>query len=249
MCLFACFLFLALFCLSGVFFSCGLPSYVFVFIRLAFIFFFFFFVLFLFYVSSISPFPLFSTSSVLDKIRSVADVLTENRPNQFRSGVLICDIVGYLTKTELKGVSRSPQSTASVLHNWKIALAQLQLNPKFPLQLQACSSAGLLHCEEDYALGKMVPIRALLGELMVLYKGTPSLGVHALPHSTTRQLTSIPVFPSSAAASFFSAISSSSLSPTPLAASNVATTKTGTFFIPPPLSPLRLKKATRNLES
>ena len=83
---------------------------------------------------------------------------------EFKSGVLLCQIVEKLERKSLSGVENKPKSNAVALHNIGKAMKVLKTKPTFP--------SGLLFIEEDIAKGRGETIRELLRSMNKIYKQT-----------------------------------------------------------------------------
>ncbi len=78
--------------------------------------------------------------------------------NQFRDGLLLCDIVSSLEKRTVEGVSPKPQSAASALHNIRRALTVLEKKNAIPIYY-AYSAEGIYEGSADLILGLLKNMR------------------------------------------------------------------------------------------
>lgn len=79
----------------------------------------------------------------------------------FSDGLLLCEIVGKLNHSEIKGVTQKPQARAACLHNIKKALSVLRKRKNMPIEL--------LWSEEEIYKGNGDVIRQLLEQIRNAY--------------------------------------------------------------------------------
>lgn len=83
---------------------------------------------------------------------------------EFRTGILICEILGKLERNKIEGVHFKVNSHAACRHNISKAFALLRNKPQFPSELY--------FCEDFVFLGDGKIIRRLLGEIYKIYRRT-----------------------------------------------------------------------------
>lgn len=83
---------------------------------------------------------------------------------EFKSGVLLCQIVEKLERKSLSGVEMKPKSNAVALYNINKALKVLKAKPTFP--------SSLMFVEEDISKGVGESVRQLLRAIQKIYKQT-----------------------------------------------------------------------------
>lgn len=88
--------------------------------------------------------------------------LTLSQPEELRNGVLFCQIVETLSKSQLKGYTLHPRTTAAALNNVKKFLSFMRTDASFPTKL--------FFVEEDVIRGDSETIRELLGEVYRRYR-------------------------------------------------------------------------------
>ena len=91
------------------------------------------------------------------------DINTEEI-EEFKSGVLLCQIVEKLERKSLSGIEPKPRTNAVALHNIGKALKVLKSKPTFP--------SNLMFIEEEIVKGKGEAIRSLLRAIAKIYKQT-----------------------------------------------------------------------------
>lgn len=82
--------------------------------------------------------------------------------DEFRSGEILCEIIGRLERNPLNGIHILPKTAAAALHNIRKALDTLYKKPAFP--------SKYMFCDEEILKGNGNLIRSLLKDIKSVYK-------------------------------------------------------------------------------